>query len=53
MKGTIINYSDDAMSMRGNVNFQFDRSEDASVPAGFKSDRALTYDPSAYDEIAL
>ncbi|MFQ6036491.1 MAG: pilus assembly PilX N-terminal domain-containing protein, partial [Sedimentisphaerales bacterium] len=53
IKGTVINYSDTPMVLRGNVNLQFDRSDSVEVPAGFDTTRVLLYDPSSYCEIIL
>ena len=53
IKGSIINYSEAPMSIKGNVNLQFDRSDDVETPAGFDPIRVLTYNPSYYEETVL
>jgi len=53
IKGTIINYSEDPVTIDGNATLNFDRSDDIKVPAGFDLIRVLKYDPSSYEEIIL
>ncbi len=52
-KGTIINYSEGAMTIEGNTVISFDRQSSTKVPAGFDSHRVLTYNPSSYEEFAM
>jgi len=51
--GTVINYSDTPMTLKGNPNLNFDRSAYTETPAGFDTTRVLQYDPSSYSEINL
>jgi len=51
IEGTIINYSDNPITIEGNATLNFDRSADIEVPAGFDLLRVLTYDPDSYSEI--
>ena len=50
IKGTIINYSNSATLVEGNVTMNFDRESSTKVPAGFDLYRELDYDPSTYSE---
>jgi hypothetical protein len=53
IKGTIINYSENPITIEGNARLNFDRSDDIKVPAGFDLLRVLKYDPSSYEELVL
>ncbi len=53
IKGTIINYSDSATVVEGNVTMNFDRAGTTKIPAGFDTTRVLEYDPSSYSEVTL
>jgi len=53
IKGTVINYADTPMVLKGNANLHFDRSANIKIPAGFDSARVLKYNPSSYSEIIL
>ncbi len=52
VKGTIINYSENPTTIMGNATFNFDRSDNIKVPAGFDTHRILTYNPASYMELA-
>ncbi len=51
INGTIINYSDEPLSVIGNPTMIFDRATTVEVPAGFDLWRVLSYNPSSYSEI--
>lgn len=51
--GSILNYSDAAMTLSGNSDLLFNRSGLTEVPAGFVPEIVLRYDPSAYSEVTL
>ena len=51
--GSIINYSDEEMSLSGNSDLFFNRSGTTEVPAGFVPEIILEYDPTSYSEIVL
>ena len=53
VNGSIINYSDETMSLSGNSDLFFNRSGTSKVPAGFVPEIVLQYDPSSYSEIAI
>jgi len=53
IKGSVINYADTPMVLKGNANLHFDRSADVKFPAGFESTRVLQYDPFSYSEVNL
>ncbi len=48
IKGTIINYSSEPLSIRKNVTMTFDRSGMVKIPAGFDLYRVPVYDPGSY-----
>jgi len=52
VEGTIVNYSDNPMTVMGNATLNFDRSDNITVPAGFDTHRILTYNPASYEELA-
>ena len=49
--GSIINYSDNPMTLNGNSDLYFNRSGIDEVPAGFVPEIILEYDGSAYCEV--
>jgi len=53
IKGTVINYADTPMVLKGNANLHFDRSANIKIPAGFDTTRVLQYDPFSYSEVNL
>ena len=50
VKGTIINYSDNPLTVYGNASMTFDRQSSTNIPPGFDLLRVLEYDPSTYFE---
>ena len=49
VKGSIINYSETASTIAGNVTMNFDRASNVNeVPAGFDTHRVLAFDNSSY-----
>ena len=50
INGSIINYSDEEMSLTGNSDLYFNRSGTVQVPAGFVPEIVLKYDPESYSE---
>ena len=50
INGSVINYSDEEMSLTGNSDLYFNRSDTVKVPAGFVQDIVLQYDPTSYAE---
>ena len=53
IQGSIINYSDEQMSLSGNNDLFFNRSGTDEVPAGFVPEIVLHYNPVSYSEITL
>jgi hypothetical protein len=53
IKGSVINYSENAMTLSGNSDLYFNRSGVTSIPAGFIPERILAYDASTYEEPVL
>ncbi|HUW18098.1 MAG TPA: hypothetical protein VMW16_02225 [Sedimentisphaerales bacterium] len=53
INGTIINYSNDEMTLSGNNNLSFNRSGSTKIPVGFIQDIVLSYDPESYSEVML
>jgi hypothetical protein len=53
IKGTIINYSNSATVVEGNITMNFDRASSTKIPAGFDLYRELDYNPSSYTEVVL
>jgi hypothetical protein len=51
--GSIINYSDTAMTLSGNSDLYFNRSGRTELPAGFVPELILQYEPSTYEELVL
>ncbi len=50
IRGSVINYSDNKMSLQGNTDIYFNRSGLDQVPAGFVSNFILAYDAGSYCE---
>jgi hypothetical protein len=50
INGSIINYSEEQMSLTGNSDLVFNRSGITSLPAGFVPELRIKYDPSSYSE---
>ena len=53
INGSVINYSDQEMTLSGNSDLYFNRSGTDQIPAGFVQDIVLNYDPESYSEIAF
>jgi len=51
IQGSIINYSDEEMTLSGNSDLYFNRSGIDEVPAGFVPEIILEYDGSSYSEV--
>jgi Tfp pilus assembly protein PilX len=51
INGSIINYSNEELTITGNSDLYFNRSGTVEVPAGFVPQIILEYDPSSYSEI--
>jgi len=51
--GSIINYSQNQMTLQGNTDLYFNRSGLDEVPAGFVPELVMQYDPSSYSEVIL
>ena len=51
--GSVLNYSDEPMTLSGNADLYFNRSGTTEVPAGFDYEIILYYVPSSYSEIVL
>jgi hypothetical protein len=51
--GSVLNYSDNAMTMEGNSDLYFNRTGDTEIPDGFDSvlNIVVKYDPSDYEEV--
>ena len=50
INGSVVNYSDEIMSLAGNTDLVFNRSGMQEVPAGFEPTKILTYLPDSYSE---
>ncbi len=50
IEGSVINYSDEPMTLTGNSDLYFNRSETTKIPAGFVPEIVLKYDPDSYAE---
>ncbi|MHC4596025.1 MAG: PilX N-terminal domain-containing pilus assembly protein [Planctomycetota bacterium] len=48
---SVINYSQEPMSLTGNVRLYFDRSDSVDNPSGFSSNQVLEFLPSSYSEL--
>lgn len=53
INGSIINYSNQNMSLTGNSDLRFNRSGITRIPAGFTPELILHYVPSSYTETTL
>jgi len=51
--GSVINYSDEPMTLSGNSDLYFNRSGTTEMPAGFVPEIVLNYVPASYSEIML
>ena len=51
INGSIINYSDEEMTLSGNSDLYFNRSGTGEAPAGFVPEIVLVYNPTSYTEI--
>ncbi|HUT31551.1 MAG TPA: hypothetical protein VMX13_17300 [Sedimentisphaerales bacterium] len=51
INGSVINYSDQEMTLSGNSDLYFNRSGADQIPAGFVQDIVLHYDPQSYTEL--
>ena len=52
INGSVINYSDEEMTMTGNADLYFNRSGITEIPAGFRPEIIVTFVPTSYSEIA-
>jgi len=50
IEGSVINYSDEPMTLIGNSDLYFNRSGTSEIPAGFVPEIVLHYDPTSYSE---
>jgi Tfp pilus assembly protein PilX len=50
INGTIINYSEEEMTLSGNSDLSFNHSGIAEAPAGFIPEYTMTYNPASYME---
>ena len=48
---SVINYSQEPMSLTGNARLRFDRSASVDNPSGFSSNQVLEFLPSSYSEL--
>jgi hypothetical protein len=53
INGSVINYSDEEMTLSGNSDLYFNRSGTTEVPAGFVPQIVLEYDPTSYSEVLI
>lgn len=53
IKGSVINYSNTAMTLTGNSDIYFNRSGVTAIPSGFVPEFILTYDSGSYEEPVL
>ncbi len=53
INGSVINYADTPMTLRGNSNLVFNHSALAEHPAGFETTKVLEFQPSTYSELPL
>jgi hypothetical protein len=53
VRGSVINYANNQMSLSGNSDLRFNRSGLDQVPAGFVPDIVLNYNRSSYSEVVL
>jgi hypothetical protein len=52
INGSVINYSNNQMSLTGNSDLYFNRSGITEIPAGFRPEIIVTFIPSSYTEVA-
>ena len=50
INGTIVNYSDEEMTLSGNSDLSFNHSGVVEAPAGFIPEYTMTYNPASYTE---
>lgn len=50
INGSVVNYSGEPMTLTGNSDLYFNRSDTTKLPAGFVQDIVLQYDPTSYAE---
>lgn len=53
INGSVVNYSNDQMPLSGNSDLVFNRSGLEEIPAGFKPQIILSYDPGSYTEMIM
>ena len=53
INGSVLNYSDEEMTLSGNSDLYFNRSGLTEVPAGFEPEIVLEYNPSSYSEVLI
>jgi hypothetical protein len=53
INGTVINYSEDAISLSGNPTLDFSLPQTGESPAGFSGNTTLEFNPGSYAEIVL
>ncbi|MFB0553247.1 MAG: pilus assembly PilX N-terminal domain-containing protein [Phycisphaerae bacterium] len=53
INGSVINYSDNPMTLDGSIDLVFDRLGLIEIPAGFDTDKVLEFQPGTYTELAL
>jgi hypothetical protein len=51
INGSVVNYSDNTMTLEGNTNLTFNRSGADTNPAGFGPSKVLRFQPSSYSEV--
>ena len=52
VNGSVINYSDNPMTLDGSIDLVFDRFGLIEIPAGFDTDKILEFQPGTYTELA-
>jgi len=53
INGSVINYSDEVMTLTGTSDLYFNRSGTTEIPAGFVPEIVLEYDAGSYSEVIL
>jgi hypothetical protein len=53
INGSVINYSEDEMTLSGNSDLYFNRSGITEAPAGFVPEFILDYNPTSYTEVII
>ncbi len=53
INGSVINYSDENMTLSGNSDLYFNRSGTTKSPAGFVPEIIVKYNPASYTEVTL